>query len=112
MTNVPSVASAPVPHHSQLILLPKAPTSPNKLITSIQTTHHVPLFSQHLKAYLAMLKQDLSTRSVSGALSPEWLQEGVGPKDIVKASPLNGGRFDTVVVLTSDTAESVLGLGT
>ncbi|KAE9389220.1 hypothetical protein BT96DRAFT_1070867 [Gymnopus androsaceus JB14] len=124
ITNVPSVASAPAPHHSQLILLPKVPTFPNKLITSIQTTHHVPLFSQHLKAYLAMLKQVAICNDIdlpltlslpferidlyhSFKFSPEWLQEGVDPKDIVKASPLNGGRFDTVLVLTGDTAQSV-----
>lgn len=39
--------------------------------------------------------------------SPERLEEGVDVKDIVKASPLKGGRFDTVIVLTSEDAESV-----
>ena len=68
-TNVPSVPSAPASHPSQLILLPKVPTSPNKLITSIQTAHHVPLFSQHLKAYLAMLKQGATCNDIDLALT-------------------------------------------
>lgn len=40
--------------------------------------------------------------------SRQLLEEG-GPeqRDVVKASPNGGGRFDTVVVLTTDTAESV-----
>lgn len=40
--------------------------------------------------------------------SRDILEEG-GPeqKDVVKASPVGGGRFDTVVVLTADAAESV-----
>lgn len=38
----------------------------------------------------------------------ELLEEGsLEQKDVVKASPLNGGRFDTVVVLTTDTAGTV-----
>lgn len=111
----------------QCIFLPKVPTSPNKLVATIQKTHRVPLFSEHLKAYLEMLKSSATRQSVSYALtqslpfnridvyhsfkfSPERLEEGVELKDVVKASPLNGGRFDTVVVLTGDTAESV-GLG-
>ncbi|KAF9035434.1 hypothetical protein BDP27DRAFT_1435761 [Rhodocollybia butyracea] len=38
---------------------------------------------------------------------PEQLEEGVEVKDVVKALPLNGGRFDTVVVITGDVAEGV-----
>ncbi|KAE9384380.1 hypothetical protein BT96DRAFT_1008138 [Gymnopus androsaceus JB14] len=111
------------------ILLPKVPTSPNKLITTVQNTHHVPLFSQHLKAYIEMLKQAATCHSFEFALtqhfpfqqidiyhsfkfSPEQLEEGLDPKDIVKASPLNGVRFDTVIVLTGDAAESVSSIGT
>ncbi|KAE9387633.1 hypothetical protein BT96DRAFT_837371, partial [Gymnopus androsaceus JB14] len=40
--------------------------------------------------------------------SHELLEEGnLEQKDVVEASPLNEGRFDTVVVLTADTAETV-----
>lgn len=75
-----------------------------------------------------MLKQGATRHSVDFALtqhlpfqwidiyhsfkfSPERLEEGLDPKDIVKASPLNSGRFDTVIVLTGDAAESVSLIG-
>lgn len=118
-TSVPATPSKP------RILLPKVPTSPNKSISSIQTSHHVPSFAQHLKAYLEMLKPNSTRADVLYASSQplpfqqldvfhtfkfarELLEEG-GPeqRDVVKASPTGGGRFDTVVVLTADTAESV-----
>ncbi|KAF9059466.1 hypothetical protein BDP27DRAFT_1431347 [Rhodocollybia butyracea] len=39
---------------------------------------------------------------------PEQLEEGVEVKDVVKASPLNGRRFDTIaIVITDDAAEGV-----
>jgi hypothetical protein len=94
------------------------------LLSVIEKTHRIPLFSQHLKAYLEMLKPRATNSTVQEALtrelpfqrldvyysfkfSPERLEEGVDVKDVVKASPLNGGRFDTVIVLTSEEAESV-----
>lgn len=117
--------SDPLPLSKPRILLPKVPTSPNKSISSIQTSHRVPCFSQHLKAYLEMLKPNSTRADVLYAssqplpfhqldifhtfkFSRDILEEG-GPeqKDVVKASPIGGGRFDTVVVLTADTAESV-----
>lgn len=107
------------------ILLPKVPTSPNKSLSSIEKTHSVPKLTEHLKHYLEMLKPGATSADVTWAVSQslpfahvdvyhsfkfltEQLEEGaVDQKDIAKASPLNGGRFDTVVVLTADTAESV-----
>lgn len=120
----PPTTSLPTPPQSR-ILLPQVPTSPNKSLSSIQTLHHVPFFSHHLKAYLEMLKPNSTRADVlyassqplpfhhidvyhSFKFSRELLEEG-GPeqKDVVKASPTGGGRFDTVVVLTADSAESV-----
>lgn len=91
---------------------------------TITTPRHVPSFTQDLKAYLEMLKLSATNVSVCEActqvlpfehldvyysfkFSPEQLEEGVDLKDIVKASPLNGGQFDTVIVMTSEEAESV-----
>jgi hypothetical protein len=119
-----SPASTTLNLPSPTILLPKVPTAPNKLLSVIEKTHNVPSFSQHLKAYLEMLKPYATNATVKEALlkglpferldayysfkfSPERLEEGVDVKDIVKASPLKGGRFDTVIVLTSEDAESV-----
>jgi hypothetical protein len=120
-TNSQSVPLKPL---SSSILLPKVPTAPNKLLSVIERTHRVPLFTQHMKAYTEMLKLHATTATVREAItrdlpfqrldtyysfkfSPERLEEGVDVKDVVKASPLKGGRFDTVIVLTSAEAESV-----
>jgi hypothetical protein len=117
-------ASTPASSSKRPILLPKVPTSPNKSLWAIETGHCVPCFSAHLKAYLEMLKFDATQNSVTDAMTrdlpfqclnvyhsfkflPEQLEEGVEVKDVVKASPLNGGRFDTVVVITGDSAKGV-----
>ncbi|KAE9386873.1 hypothetical protein BT96DRAFT_960497 [Gymnopus androsaceus JB14] len=114
----PTAAPAHLPSPKPHILLPKVPTCPNKSISSIQISHHTPGFLQHLKAYLEMLKPNSTRNDVLHAsmqqlpfqqldiyhsfkFSHELLEEGM------KASPLNEGRFDTVVVLTADTAETV-----
>lgn len=117
----PPVPSSPKPS----ILLPKVPMSPNKPISAIQISHRIPGFAQHLKAYLEMLKPNSTRNDVIHASTQqlpfqhldtyhsfkffhELLEEGSPEqKDVVKASPLKGGRFDTVVVLTSDTAGTV-----
>ncbi|KAJ3719986.1 hypothetical protein C8R42DRAFT_554976, partial [Lentinula raphanica] len=44
--------------------------------------------------------------------SPETLDDDYSIKDVVKATPLKGGRFDTVVVLTGDSAETTSFSGT
>jgi hypothetical protein len=120
----PATASTPASSSKHPIFLPKVPTSPNKSLEAIESGHRVPRFSAHLKAYLEMLKYDATRNSVTAAMTrdlpfqrvdiyhsfkflPEQLEEGVEVKDVVKASPLNGGRFDTVVVITSDAAEGV-----
>lgn len=121
-TSPTTTTSAPSPPPT--FLLPKVPTAPNKLLSAIEKTHHIPCFSQHLKAYLEMLKPSATNATVQEALtkdlpfrrldvyysfkfSPEQLEEGQDVKDVVKASPLKGGRFDTVIVLTGEEAESV-----
>ncbi|KAJ3730701.1 hypothetical protein C8R42DRAFT_568649 [Lentinula raphanica] len=114
---------------SSRIFLPKEPTSPAKALSSIELGHQVPMFSLNLKRYLAMLKPGSTRQEVEGALykrlpfdnldvyysfkfSPETLDEDNILKDVVKASPLRGGRFDTVVVLTGDSAGATSFSGT
>ncbi|KAE9389336.1 hypothetical protein BT96DRAFT_835060 [Gymnopus androsaceus JB14] len=109
---------------SSHVYLPKTPTSPNKKLSDIERTHCVPLFSCHIKEYLGMLDPAATKSSIQDAVNypipfervnvynsfksaPTSLEDDVDEKDVVKASPLHGGRFDTVVVLTGDTAEAV-----
>lgn len=119
--------AAPLPPVSPkpTVLLPKVPTCPNKPIGSVEITHRTPGFSQHLRSYLEMLKPSSTRNDVLHASTQplpfqhldiyhsfkffhELLEEGnPEQKDVVKASPLNGGRFDTVVVLTTDAAATV-----
>ncbi|KAJ3710810.1 hypothetical protein C8R42DRAFT_596614 [Lentinula raphanica] len=111
------------------LFLPKEPTAPNKTLSSIELGHRVPFFSSNLKRYLAMLKPGSNRRDVEDSLykqlpfnhldvyysfkfSPETLDEDSTLMDVVKASPLKGGRFDTVVVLTGDSAEATSFSGT
>ncbi|KAE9390999.1 hypothetical protein BT96DRAFT_959647 [Gymnopus androsaceus JB14] len=104
-------ASVPTPPSPiRPILLPKVPTSPNKLITTVQNTHHVPLFSQHLKAYIEMLKQGATRHSVDFALTQHLPFQWIDIYHSFKFSP-ERGRFDTVIVLTGDAAESVSLIG-
>ncbi|KAF9025714.1 hypothetical protein BDZ89DRAFT_953570 [Hymenopellis radicata] len=104
----------------QPILLPKFPTSPNKSITLIQSQHRVPLFGAHLKEYLDLLQRAKSKKPATSYPLPfhgvdvyhsfkfslESVDDTSDEKDVVKASPLGGGRFDTVVVYTGDEAET------
>ncbi|KAJ3729805.1 hypothetical protein C8R42DRAFT_693593 [Lentinula raphanica] len=111
------------------ILLLKQPTAPYKSLSSIELGHGIPLFTANLKRYLAMLKPGSSRAEVEGGLvkslpfnaldiyysfkfSPETLDDDINIKDVIKASSLQGERFDTVVVLTSDAAETTSFSGT
>ncbi|KAF8911452.1 hypothetical protein CPB84DRAFT_1812314 [Gymnopilus junonius] len=83
------------PYLSQpLQAIAKCPDYPRRAITHIETLHNAPHFSFHLKKYLNTF------------LDPSPLCE----KDIVRAMPksakLPNGHFDTVVVMTTDEAES------
>ncbi|KAJ3713054.1 hypothetical protein C8R42DRAFT_593567 [Lentinula raphanica] len=129
INQTPSVLpNTTVPSESS-ILLPKVPTAPGKNLSSIELGHKVPWFTANLKRYLAMLKPGSSRAEVESGLvkplpfnaldvyysfkfSPESLDDDINIKDVVKASPLKGGRFDTVVVLTGDSAETTSFSGT
>ena len=109
------------------ISIAKFPTFPNKLISSVEATHHSPRFSQHLKEYLnSLLNHPTSTRrSNSYALPFTRLDifsqfkfhpvslddtDQTEENDTVKAIPSTTakphGRFDTVIILKGDRAES------
>ncbi|KAJ3718820.1 hypothetical protein C8R42DRAFT_697268 [Lentinula raphanica] len=98
--------------------LPKEPTAPCKALSAIELGHGVPSFSSNLKRYLAMLNPGSSRAQVKASFlysfkfSPETLDDDYSIKDVVKATPLKGGRFDTVVVLTGDSAETTSFSGT
>ena len=110
-----------------LISIAKFPTFPNKLISSIEATHHSPHFSQHLKEYLnSLLNHPTSTRRSNLYALPfthlnVFSQFKFHPvsldnidqteeDDTVKAIPSTNakpdGRFDTVIILKGDRAES------
>ncbi|KAJ3833014.1 hypothetical protein F5878DRAFT_666038 [Lentinula raphanica] len=117
------------PPSTTTLLLPKEPTAPSKALSLIESGHRVPMFASNLRRYLAMLKPGSSRAEVEGGLvkslpfnaldvyysfkfSPETLDDDSSIKDVVKATPLKGGRFDTVVILTGDSAETASFTGT
>ncbi|KAE9386416.1 hypothetical protein BT96DRAFT_1084542, partial [Gymnopus androsaceus JB14] len=108
---------------SSRIFLPKNPTAIGKSFASIQKSHNIPHFQEHLTCYLEMLKPGSTNADVEDSItkplpfdwldlyysfkfSPESLDDEKETVDVVKATPLHGGRFDPVVVLTGDAAEA------
>ena len=107
------------------ISIPKFPSHPDRSIAFILDKHCAPDFEYYLKLYLTKFQGDpLSSRVVDNhslpftkvdvfdmfRFHPEKLQDEGEETDMVKAIPasskLPNGRFDTVVALVSDTAES------
>ncbi|KAJ3728260.1 hypothetical protein C8R42DRAFT_571707 [Lentinula raphanica] len=77
--------------------------------------HSIPVSTQRSTTTL-FLSQPLPFRHLdvyySFKFSPETLDDDSSIKDVVKATPLKGGRFDTVVILTGDSAETASFTGT
>jgi hypothetical protein len=109
------------------VSLAKFPNYPNKSISNISRSHCAPAFERHLKEYLnTFLTQRTSNQRANlfplpfrclgvynqFKFSPHGLQDedGAEERDIVKAIPISkqlpSGRFDTVIVLKTDNAES------
>lgn len=104
--------------------LPKHPSQPHKHISLIQTQHHAPNFSLHLKEYLnALLRTRTSNRNANlhalpfdyldvyhtFKFQPSSLHDDEEEADSIKALPGSATqepRFDTVVVLHHDSAQS------
>ncbi|KAJ3964293.1 hypothetical protein EV361DRAFT_979394 [Lentinula raphanica] len=129
LSDSPTHSPSHSPATTSTLWLPKQPTAPGKAISAIELGHAVPFFSTNLKRYLAMLTPGSSRVQVEGSsfkqlpfdhldvyysfkFSPETLDDERSIKDVVKATPLKGGRFDTVVVLTGDSAETTSFSGT
>jgi hypothetical protein len=120
-----SHSETPISATSCRISVPKFPNHPNRSITFVSDKYHAPDFEHYLKLYLTKFQDNpISARQVDyHSLSftkvdvfnmfrfhPETLQDEGEEDDIVRATPastkLPNGRFDTVVALVSDTAES------
>ena len=107
--------------------LAKYPNYPKRTISQVEQLHNAPEFGRHLKQYLNTFSiQPISARSLYHAIlpdlftidiynmfhfQPEALQDDNEEEtDIVKAMPISqshpNGRFDTVVVMVSEEAES------
>ena len=113
------------PSRRQPISVSKFPNYPNRPISLIENLHKAPFFELHLKRYLStLLPTQISNQRVNLAslpfskvnvynmfrFHPTSLQDNDHEKDIVRAMPISEchpyGRFDTVVVLENDKAES------
>ncbi|KIY61666.1 hypothetical protein CYLTODRAFT_495138 [Cylindrobasidium torrendii FP15055 ss-10] len=107
----------------QDILLPKNPTLPRRYISVAAYEHQIPKLATHLVDFINRLGLEharLNNTSPlhytstpfdridvyhSFKLSREHLNDDGEERDWVKATPLHGGRFDTVVVLDGEDAE-------
>ena len=104
----------------QSITLRKIPSSPKKLLGAIAREHNVPDFPTHLRDYVNGVEQLHAVSPLiydplpfqridvchSFKFSREGLLDDTQERDWVRASPVDSGRFDTVVVLTGVEAES------
>ena len=104
----------------QSITLPKIPSSPKKLLGSIAREHGVPDFPINLRDYVNGIEQLHAATPIvydplpfqridvfhSFKFSREGLLDDTMARDWVRATPVDDRRFDTVVVLTDDDAES------
>ncbi|KAJ3816303.1 hypothetical protein F5880DRAFT_1494435, partial [Lentinula raphanica] len=98
------------PDSALLLNLAKNPTEPRKTLASVSLLHGAPGFLSALKLFLNSLFpfKTLEIWHNLGLIPPKILEEP--EKALVKASPLTihnkSSRFDTVIVLENDEAES------
>lgn len=107
------------------IRIAKNPQYPNQPISAIEATHNAPGFGRHLKEYLnTLLPHPVGVRTLDATplpfstlniytnfhFQPEALQDDEEENDVVKALPVSSslphGRFDTVIFMDGDDAES------
>ncbi|KIY61005.1 hypothetical protein CYLTODRAFT_318884, partial [Cylindrobasidium torrendii FP15055 ss-10] len=120
--NDAAVVARPTTKSFQDILLPKVPTLAQRHITVTAHNHKLPHLASHLCDFLNAIERrhtaNPQTATVypsvpidrldiyhSFRLSREGLDDDTHENDWVKASPVNGGRYDTVIVLDGDDAE-------
>ena len=108
-----------------LISIAKHPSFPGRPLSLIEEKHQAPDFTYYLKVFLnSLLSEPLSNRALNDTLlpfkkvdvynmfrfHPEGLQDNDEENDLVKALPQSlqnpHGRFDTVIAIVNDKAES------
>lgn len=123
--NPPNSITSSVPQKHRLKAIAKFPDYPQYPISSIERQHNAPDFSFYLKKFLNSFREPRITTQVLTTtvlpfshldvykmfrFQPTALNDNEEEHDIVKAIPKSkefpDGRFDTVVVITSDEAES------
>ncbi len=121
----PILESSSNPSKRMPISIAKFPNRSNFPISHVEEYHKAPFFELHLKRYFnSLLEKPLSNQRLNSAtlpiskiniynmfhFHPVPLQDDDNEQDIVRALPVSKsnphGRFDTVVVLENDTAES------
>ncbi|KAH9949770.1 hypothetical protein B0H21DRAFT_834001 [Amylocystis lapponica] len=123
-SNLPPASPPPHKGMPNTISLSKSPTHSGKLIRDIEQQHHAPGLSARLKEYLnTLLPNPTSSRSAlqhvlpfdcldifhSFKFHPAEITDDQQQRDTIKAAPANSkgsSRFDTVVVLHGESAES------
>jgi hypothetical protein len=118
--------SQPLAHNlaGNVLSLPKHPTQPQQLISTIEIQHDTPGFSASLKEYLNLLTPHPTSARAASLYSlpfqrldvyhtfkfhPSSLDDNEEECDTIKAAPptkKRPGRFDNAVVLHTDDAES------
>ncbi|KAJ3504237.1 hypothetical protein NLJ89_g8041 [Agrocybe chaxingu] len=117
---------APVkPRNQRPKTIAKYPNFPGRSLSDVQQKHHAPSFDHHLRIYLNAKSPDrLSARNLTDTalpfskvnvynmfhFAPSSLHDDDDEKDVIKAigssSNMPNGRFDTVVVIVSETAHA------
>ena len=118
-----------LPKHSSMkkspISIAKHPSFPNRQLSLIEEKHHAPDFTYHLKVFLSkLLSKPIQNRHADDIplpftkvdvynmfrFHPEGIQDNDEENDLVKALPRSAqnphGRFDTVIAIVDDEAES------
>ncbi|KIY61462.1 hypothetical protein CYLTODRAFT_362860 [Cylindrobasidium torrendii FP15055 ss-10] len=104
----------------QRLLIPKNPTCPRKDIRIVALDHQVPSFPTHLLQYINGVEHDKALYPLeynplpfgridmyhSFKFSHEGSDDNTGDLDWVKATPTDGGRYDTVVILDGPDADA------
>jgi Plavaka transposase len=107
------------------ISIAKHPSFPNRQLSLIEEKHHAPDFTYHLKVFLSkLLSKPIQNRHADDIplpftkvdvynmfrFHPEGIQDNDEENDLVKALPRSAqnphSRFDTVIAIVDDEAES------
>ncbi|KIY60946.1 hypothetical protein CYLTODRAFT_460273 [Cylindrobasidium torrendii FP15055 ss-10] len=104
----------------QRLLLPKRPTCPCKDVRIVALDHSVPSFSDHLLQYINGIEDEKALHPItyhplpfgrvdvyhSFKFTHDASASNTGDNDWVKATPTDGGRYNTVVILDGSDANA------